>query len=176
LEEEKVTKPKQSRVTRDASLAKRKTKTETEAIPEAEMPKTVKPKAKKKTKPKPKDKREFLTMTEEEFRADGKRLFGDDQFKWKFQCPLCGNIQSAEDFRQYKDKGATTCSAFRECIGRYTEEPYCAFGKNPKAKKTSPCDYAAYGLFQIGNTVKMASGKEVTVFPFAERKKSIAPA
>lgn len=126
----------------------------------------------KKAKPKLKiDKREFISMSKDEFMAEGKRLFGDDEFKWKFQCPLCGNIQTPEDFRKHKDVGATVNSAYKECIGRYQDNPYCAFGENKPGHKKSPCDYAVYGLFKIGNIVKLATGKEIVVFPFANKTK-----
>lgn len=63
---------------------------------------------------------EPIKMTHEEWVAKGKALFGDDMLKWKFVCPGCGHVQTPEDFRAFKDKGATPDSARNECIGRYT--------------------------------------------------------
>jgi len=114
--------------------------------------------------------KEYQTMTEAEFKAKGIELFGDDQFKWKFQCPICDNIQTAEDFRQYKDKGSIPGSAYQECIGRYQDDPYRAFGPNKKDHKTSPCDYTVGGLFKIGNTIKLENRISICVFPFANSR------
>ena len=112
---------------------------------------------------------EYKTLTEDEFKAEGTRRFGEDEFQWKFRCPICGNIQSAEDFRKYKNVGAKPGSAYQECIGRYLPDSFRAFGTNKKGAKKSPCDYASYGLFNIGNRVKLANGEEVIAFPFADR-------
>ncbi len=91
-------------------------------------------------------------MNREEWMAEGQRLFGEDIFKWRFQCPVCKNIATPEDYRKYKDSGATADSATCECIGRFLpkkdrggwSKDHC----NPKIK--SPCDYASYGLFRFG--------------------------
>jgi len=112
---------------------------------------------------------DYKPMTAEEFLKKGEALFGADKFKWKFRCPICGNIQTPEDFRKYKDKGANPNSAYQECIGRY-EGGRRAFGKSEKGEKQSPCDYASYGLFGIGHQVTYPDGKETCVFPFAEEK------
>jgi hypothetical protein len=112
---------------------------------------------------------EYKTMTEEEFLTEGKRLFGEDKLKWEFQCPCCGNIQTAEDFRKHKGAGATPDSAYTECIGRYQKDSFRAFGENKKGAKKYPCDYAAYGLFRIGHIIKLSNGKETVVFPFVVR-------
>jgi len=112
---------------------------------------------------------DYPPMTADEFLKKGEALFGADKFKWKFKCPMCGNIQTPEDFRQYKDKGATPDGAYQECIGRY-EEGRRAFGKKEKGEKPRPCDYASYGLFRIGHMLTYPDGHEVVVFPFAEAK------
>ena len=112
---------------------------------------------------------EYENYTMEEFLEKGKKLFGEDRLKWKFKCPCCGNIQTAEDFRKHKENGATPNSVYQECIGRY-ENGCRAFGKNKKGTKKFPCDYASYGLFKIGHVVILSDGKEITVFPFADLK------
>mgnify|MGYP000306211832 CR=1 FL=1 len=86
-------------------------------------------------------------MTQEEWHGEGERLFGPDESCWRFVCPICGNVQSPEDFRQYKDSGAEPGSAYKQCLGRYLPGAYSAFGPG---KRTGPCDYAAYGLIRLG--------------------------
>ena len=95
----------------------------------------------------PKPTEGVTTMTGEEWLAKGKQLFGDDMTKWRFVCPGCGHVQAVEDFRQYKDQGASPDSARQECIGRYSGGKPWAF-KNVR-KLGGPCDYAGYGLLNI---------------------------
>ena len=70
-------------------------------------------------------------MTEAAWRAEGERRFGPDLMKWRFKCPICGNVATPEDFRQFKDAGANPNSAVQECIGRYLPKSKCrrAFGE-----------------------------------------------
>ena len=102
------------------------------------------------------------TITKDEWEREGVELFGPHMLTWKFKCPGCGNIQSVEDFRKFKDQGATPNSAYQECIGRYTN------GKSfthMKSGEKGPCDYAAYGLFDICHTtVILEDGKKISVF------------
>ena len=78
-------------------------------------------------------------MTLEEWNAEGIRRFGENQFLWQFVCPMCGNVQSAHDFRAYKDRAK------------------------------SPCDYALFGLIRIpGVIVIHPDGHEQLAFAFAE--------
>lgn len=89
-------------------------------------------------------------MTVEEWNAEGIRRFGLNQFLWKFVCPMCGNVQSAHDFRAYKDRGATPNSANQVCIGRYEQGPvYKAFGEN---RKTTPKPVRLCPLWLAPNT------------------------
>ena len=111
----------------------------------------------------------YKDYTQEEWMKEGKRLFGEEFLNWKFKCPMCGNIQTPEEFRKFKDNGASPDSARQECIGRYLpkDKVTTAFGdKNKKVK--SPCDYASYGLFRIGHNIKLDNGKETVSFPFAD--------
>lgn len=101
-------------------------------------------------------------MTHDEWMAEGKRRFGEVFGKWKFVCPICANVAAVEDYKPYKDKGATPDSAALECIGRYQG----AGGFKPPAK--GPCNYAAYGLFRIpGVVVETPDGKKTIIFAFA---------
>lgn len=100
--------------------------------------------------------------TEDQWRAEGERRFGPDMMKWRFICPICGNVASCEDFRQYADRGATPNSATCECIGRYTG------AKDSFDKKTKPCNYAGYGLFRLSPIRIDRANVETHCFAFAE--------
>jgi hypothetical protein len=104
-------------------------------------------------------------MTREQWIAEGTRRFGADFDRWKFVCPICGNIAAAADFRAFAEKGAIPDSAAQECIGRYQETAAAAFGK-PK-ERGKPCDYALYGLFRFpGVVVTMPDGAQRMAFAF----------
>lgn len=71
--------------------------------------------------------------TVEEWRAEGKRLFGGDFMKWRFKCPRCGNVATVQEFKDAGAKGAdAACTC---CIGRYVSD--------------RGCDCAAFGLLDI---------------------------
>lgn len=110
-------------------------------------------------------------MTLTEWETLGEQLFGKDRMKWKFVCPGCGNIQSVEEFRKYKDQGAEPSSAYQKCIGRY------AGGKswmNDPTTKKGPCDYTANGLLNICPLIVVDNeGHEHTVFDFYQEKACI---
>jgi len=113
----------------------------------------------------------IVETTLEEWQEEGKRLFGEDEFKWEFVCPSCGHVQSAEDFRSYKEQGATPNTAMLSCIGRYDGHmDNDAFGSPGKGKE--PCNYTSGGLFNI-NPVSVLNndGTKLRVFDF-NRKKS----
>lgn len=92
-----------------------------------------------------------MEYTEEEWKAKGKKLFGDDVFKWQFKCPNCGHVQTPEDFRKFKKDGANPNSAYQECSGRYS------------GSKDGECDWASFGLFSGPSFVG-----ETPVFDFRE--------
>lgn len=108
---------------------------------------------------------EVKEMTRDEWLSKGRDLFGEDMKQWQFVCPGCGHVQLVEDFRQYKEQGATPDSARNECIGRYSKGRSWAF-----EKKGQPCDYAGYGLLNIC-PVKVVDGEKVMwCFGFREVK------
>jgi hypothetical protein len=102
------------------------------------------------------------TITEVNWRKKGEKLFGKNALKWKFVCPVCGNIQMPEDFKKYKDKGAKLSDAYFNCIGRFSE------GKGTLLnKKESPCDYTSGGLLNMSPvSVVDKQGKKHFVFDF----------
>lgn len=110
-------------------------------------------------------------MTHAEWEAEGKRRFGEDIFKWKFQCPICKNVAAIEDYKAFKDQGATPDSATCQCIGRFTGAKRKAFGdrKSPPSSATGqPCDYALFGLFRLpGVIITFPDGKKKMSFAFA---------
>lgn len=102
------------------------------------------------------------------WRAKGEFLFGNDMMTWRFICPVCGNIQSPEDFRKFKSAGATPESALKECIGRYLNRKRKAIGYNDEHAPEAPCDYAAYGLFRLSPlVVTFEDGSHCDCFDFA---------
>lgn len=110
------------------------------------------------------------TMTYDEWRAEGKRLFGDDDGDWRFVCPMCEHVQTPRDFGKYKDQGAKPDMAAFNCIGRFTETPAKAFGTRGK-KILGPCDYTSGGLFNV-NPVElvMKDGSKYRIFAFDNSK------
>ncbi len=110
-----------------------------------------------------------ITVTE--WRDEGLRRFGGGEVNWKnwrFQCPVCQHIATPADFEAL---GADPQLAYQECIGRHLpkEQRASNLAEEPtRDGKTAPCDYAAYGLFRLGQTVQDDVGKEVPVFPFAD--------
>lgn len=106
-----------------------------------------------------------ITYTTEEWRAEGERRFGKNMMDWRFVCPICGNVASCEEFRQFESRGATPNSATCECIGRYTGG-VGAFDDRKVGQK--PCNYAGYGLFRLSPVRVIQEGKEIHTFAFAE--------
>lgn len=106
----------------------------------------------------------FIKILHKEWEEMGTKLFGEDQMKWKFTCPVCGHIASMQD---YKDAGAPQEEVAVSCIGRWT-------GIKRKLDDSGnsnghPCDYSGYGLFKL-NPVKVIfeDGKENNIFNFSE--------
>ncbi len=95
----------------------------------------------------------------EEWRAEAKKRFGDNPKNWKFICPSCGHIASAQD---WIDVGASPSEIAFSCVGRHTEKPYDAFQKGK-----SPCNYAGGGLIQLNPIIIRDGEKELRVFDFA---------
>jgi hypothetical protein len=112
--------------------------------------------------------KEQTVLTKAEWLSKGQLLFGDDPLKWKFVCPSCGNIQTPEDFRKYKDVGATPNTAYFNCIGRYDghEDVDMCSGK-------SPCNYSGGGLFGLNPITVIDGDKQIHVFAFNEVKEVV---
>lgn len=104
-------------------------------------------------------------MTNEEWREEAVRLFGEDARVWAFRCPRCGNEASVGDFEQaLKGSGHR---APHECIGRVLAESGAgpSFEELAADPQPKPCDWAAFGLLDLPGTLTIADGTRA--FPFA---------
>ena len=103
-------------------------------------------------------------MTYKEWVEKGKALFGDNKKDWKFVCPVCGHVASAQD---YLDKGAPEGAIGYSCIGRWTEKPKDMLEIKPGEE--GPCNYAGGGLFCFNPlTIITPDGTAHTAFCFYE--------
>jgi transcription elongation factor Elf1 len=75
-----------------------------------------------------------------------------DVRKAMFECPVCGHLQSIEDFLILGIDGA---KAFQDCLGRYVNEKGCSFS----------VDYEDCPLDKV-RIVVAKNGDEVKVFNF----------
>jgi len=101
-------------------------------------------------------------ITKEEWLKRGTELFGPDMLKWRFVCPACKNVAAVDDYRPYKDKGATPDSATCNCIGRHDGHGDVVMGS------AKPCNYSGYGLFNLCPILVIDSDKKVRCFAFDE--------
>jgi len=99
-------------------------------------------------------------MTVEEWRARGRELFGDDDMKWAFICPVCKHVATARD---YREAGAGSGSVGFSCIGRFLPKCRDAFFE----EGPGPCNYTGGGLFGL-NPVRVTTEKgPIDMFDFA---------
>jgi hypothetical protein len=102
------------------------------------------------------------TMTLEAWQAKARALFGADELAWKFECPSCGHVATAAD---WKAAGAPEGAVAFSCVGRWLD----ADDKKTFRKEGGPCQYAGGGLFKLNPvTVIAPDGKEHMMFAFAE--------
>lgn len=97
----------------------------------------------------------MIEQAVEEWREEAVERFGSFP-ETRFVCPACGHITTVQDFRQFKDKGATPDTAAKNCIGRFD-------------RSITDCDWCAYGLFRTvgrGRKLTLEDGKSVEVFDF----------
>lgn len=100
------------------------------------------------------------TVTVEEWRAEGEKLFGADQMKWRFRCPSCDNVVTAEQYRVAK---APETAVAYSCVGRWMPETTAEIFDKGKGY----CNYAGGGLFGLNPiTVIEPDGAEHHVFAF----------
>lgn len=100
----------------------------------------------------------------DQWRARGKELFGEDFTKWRFRCPVCGHVQTFQDFVDLGLTKEDACGVFYfSCIGRWMEDT-----KGTLKNKKSPCDYTCGGLLRLGDFVKNNEGKDICVLWYDE--------
>jgi hypothetical protein len=109
-----------------------------------------------------------ITMTNDQYTAIGRELFGDDPQRWYFVCPSCGGVQCGEDFAPFVARGdgfsAQVKEARRTCIGWYTHPNNLPF------TGAKPCSYAP--LYNVNATninpvVIPYNGQIYNVFAYA---------
>lgn len=97
-------------------------------------------------------------ITKAQWEETGRRLFGEDQTRWRFVCPACGNEHSIAELREQltEEERARLRGRFAiesECIGRYLRDRV-------------DCDWCAYGL--ISGPLLVVDGEHRTfAFDFA---------
>lgn len=104
--------------------------------------------------------RETKTISFEDWRAEGARLFGPDRAAWRFVCPVCSHVASWSD---WKEVGAPEGAVAFACVGRWTEGSREAFTEGD-----GPCTYTGGGLFQLNPVRVSKDGESTTFFDFAE--------
>jgi hypothetical protein len=91
-------------------------------------------------------------------------LFGKDEMKWRFVCPVCKHVQSIQD---YKDAGAPKDAVAFSCVGRWIDRSRSVV----TGKGKGPCNYAGGGLFRLNPVeVVMENGEVTHTFAFDEGK------
>ncbi len=114
------------------------------------------------------------TMTLNDWRRRGALLYGGDQSKWRFRCPVCGHVATPADWEKV---GAPASAVAFACIGGWMRQRRKAFGS---AGEPGPCDYSGGGLFAM-NPIEVigvdAQGRPRTVqmFEFADESPVIEP-
>ena len=109
-----------------------------------------------------------MNVTKEEFFKEGERIFGKDKKTWKYKCPNCNYIQSANSVTTQM-KG--NVPSLRHGIVEIGDLIF------PHCECYSPtCNWVAYGLFNSGILVIFDSSKPFNkdtkencgyAFPFA---------
>lgn len=102
------------------------------------------------------------TVKLKDFIKEAETLYGKDAKKWKFICPMCDTIQSAEDLiAAGVDKAKVKNYIGFSCIGRWT-----GAGSHLKSKgKGNGCDWTLGGFFLAHTLViENAEGKKQASF------------
>lgn len=100
-------------------------------------------------------------MTLQEWREEGRKLFGDDEMQWRFICPSCKHVTRVQD---WKDAGAPETAVAFSCVGRWSGAEDSATFQG----RGGPCQYAGGGLIGL-NPVRI-DGRKDGVFAFATQE------
>lgn len=92
-------------------------------------------------------------VTYKEWKGMGEKLYGNDMRNWKFKCPVCGNVQTIQEFIDLKIKHPERY-VYYSCIGRWIED--------------RGCNWTLGGLFQVHKIEVIADGGNFPVFEFAD--------
>jgi len=102
------------------------------------------------------------TVSWEEWKAEGVKLFGKDITDWRFKCPGCNNTQTMKEFINLgMDKAEAATRFYYSCIGRWD--------------KSQGCDYTSGGLINIAPIKVIRGDEEFHVFEFAEEENKVEP-
>lgn len=107
---------------------------------------------------------EIRKISHDEWLEEGIDLFGSDVKTWRFVCPVCGHVQTIQDFldKTNLDKDTIGTVIGFSCIGRWIEgsrESLTGEGKGP-------CDYAGGGLMRLNPIHVERDGKTQQAFDF----------
>lgn len=86
---------------------------------------------------------EHRDLTLEQWHAEASGRYGDDPNRWRFACPMCGHVQTRQDFLDMGMKGdlADQLLGF-SCIGRYrTTDPEADVAECGEFDRGYGCDY-----------------------------------
>ena len=111
----------------------------------------------------------MVELTKDEWLKKGEELYGKKVEDWKFKCPSCERIQSANTIREQMEKGKKSKRFGALKKGDDFDPSMCCY---------SPvCNWVANGLFTTGILVIYDSAKEhdaslkencTYVFPYAD--------
>ncbi|KKL08835.1 hypothetical protein LCGC14_2571850 [marine sediment metagenome] len=91
----------------------------------------------------------------------GVKLFGEDRTKWRFICPSCKNVQSAEMIRQHNPQIIDDDSLKR------LHEQFVYFNCEGRLNDKYGCNWSLGGLFRIHKTeIILDDGSYHPVFEF----------
>ena len=109
--------------------------------------------------------REVKVIKLKDFIKEAESLYGKAAKKWKFICPVCDTIQSAEDLiAAGVDKAKVKNYIGFSCIGRWT-----GAGSHLESKgKGKGCDWTLGGFFHAHTLeIEYAEGKKQASFELA---------
>ena len=110
----------------------------------------------------------MIDITHEEWVQQAERRFGRSLRAMRFRCPVCGHVQSGQDFLDLgMTPGQAASRVYFSCIGRWTAGARKAFGDGVGGP--GPCDFTNGGLLRLGPIrVTNEDGDQVYAFDFAD--------